>query len=366
METGATGLSADAPVSAEVLRAPSKARRVRATALGGAGVLIVLIAGFVTVNVVNTSAFGPHRPVEAYLDALVAGDADLSRTLISSGVGGDEDALLSDAVYGEAGGRLSGYEVQDVSTTDGTATVTADVVQGGLTTSVDFTLTRTGRAALLFDEWRLDGPEPVRDISMVVAEDLQAVTVNGAEVALPSGGTGPYAGLRSVALPALPGDYVVSPPAPSTYQSYGDEQRITVSVDADSAPSGVLFRAEATPAAESEAIARVTERLDACLASTEPAPGGCPNRSFMFGDPEDVRDPRWTLDREPTFLFEESYEPGVYGLRSVDAEATFSYERNTEFDRTKPPRWERAEDTQTLLISATVTVTGEELQVELD
>lgn len=326
---------------------------------------MLLVAGVITVNLVQQYAFGPAEPVETYLDALVAGEAEASRNLIGDGAG-RQDALLTDEVYGAAPGRISGYEISDTSTSGNSATVTAEVAQGGSTSSVGFTLTRSGRTGLIFDEWRLDGPEPVADIRFVVPEHLDALTVNGAEVLLPAGDADRYPGLRSVVLPALPGEYVVAPPAPTRYLSYGDEQRITVTPDPATPPGGVLFDAIPTPALEADAVARVVTALDGCIASTEDSPAGCPNRSYLFGDPEDVRDPRWTLDSAPTFTLEQSYEPGVYRLLSNDARATFSYERNAEFDNGKPPRWKREEDTQTLLISATVTVTGDTLEVELD
>lgn len=111
---------------------------------------------------------------------------------------------------------------------------------------------------------------------------------------------------------------------------------------------------------------RVEALLDACIASSDAAPAGCPNRSFLFGDPEDVRAPRWTLDRVPTYSLEKGYDPGVYRLTGHDAQATFSYERNIEFGRGEPARWTREEDPQPLLITATVTVSADELDVNLD
>ncbi|BBE24441.1 hypothetical protein MN0502_33240 [Arthrobacter sp. MN05-02] len=357
--SGSTATAAE-----DTLRPSPKNRPAPKTVVAGAAVATALIAGAVTIHLVNQSVFGPDKPVEAYLDTLVAGDAEASRRLLGTGVG--QDALLSDAVYEAAAGRPDAYEVLDVAITDGRATVTTEVTQEGSTSTIAFTLTRTGSTGVLFDQWRLDGPAPVTEVAMVVPEDLQSITVNGAQVALPAGDADRYAGLRSVSLPALPGQYVVSPPSPTTYLSYGAEQTVTVTADPASAPGGVLFEAEATPAVHAEAAAAVTAALDRCIASTEDSPSNCPNASFLFGDPQDVRDPRWTLDEEPTFTLQESYEPGVYRLLSDDAQATFSYERNAEFDPRKPARWEREEDPQRLLISATVTVTGETLAVDLD
>ncbi|MHA7146213.1 hypothetical protein ACX80U_16010 [Arthrobacter sp. TmT3-37] len=343
-----------------------KSRRATRTVVAGAAAATALVAGVVTVHLVNQSVFGPDKPVEAYLDTLVAGDAGASRGLLGTGVPDGQDALLSDAVYGAAAGRPDAYEVLDVAITDGSATVTTEVMQEGTSSTIDFTLTRTGSTGVLFDLWRLDGPVPVTEVGIVVPEDLQSVPVNGVEVTLPAGDTDRYAGLRSVSLPALPGQYVVSPPSPTTYLSYGAEQTVTVTADPASAPGGVLFEPEPTPAVQAEAAAAATAALDRCIASTEASPSNCPNASFLFGDPQDVRDPRWTLDKEPTFTLQESYEPGVYRLLSDDAQATFSYERNAEFDPRKPARWEREEDPQRLHISATVTVTGETLVVDLN
>jgi hypothetical protein len=340
--------------------------RTRGRAIwGGVVVAVVLIAAMVTIKLLDQTVFGPGRPVEAYLDALVAGDAEASRSILGRTPDDGQDALLANAVYGAADHRITGYELRDVSVNDDTATVTAHLTQDGSTSTLEFTLTRTGSAGVFFSEWRLDGPEPVADISMVIPEDLHTITVNGADVALPPGEAGQYPGLRSVVLPALPGEYVVPPPAPSRYLSYGTQQAVTVTADGV-ASRGVLVQPAATPAVMADAVAEVTAALDRCIASTEAAPSGCPNRSFMFGDPEDVHSPRWTLVEEPSFTLEQSYRPGVYRLWSDDARATFSYERNAEFDAGKLPRWTREEDTQRLSLGATVTVTGERIEVELD
>ncbi|MDN4609913.1 hypothetical protein [Arthrobacter burdickii] len=331
----------------------------------GVVVAVVLIAAIVTIKLVDQSVFGPDKPVEAYLDALVAGDAEASRSLLGRTPGDGQDALLSNAVYGTADQRITGYELRDISVNDDTATVTAQLMQDGSTSTLEFTLTRTGYTGVFFGEWRLDGPEPVTAISMVIPEDLQTLTVNGAGVALPPGEATPYPGLRSVVLPALPGEYVVSPPAPSRYLSYGAQQAVTVTADGV-ASRGVLVKPVVTPSVMTDAVAEVTAVLDRCIASTEAAPSGCPNRSYLFGDPEDVRDPRWALVGEPTFTLEQSYQPGVYRLWSDDAETTFSYERNAEFDGGKLPRWTRQEDTRRLSLGAIVTVTAEQIEVDLD
>lgn len=365
MDTGTTTPAPDAPTPGTAVEVPGRARRLRPPLIIGAALLLAVVAAVIGVALVNHTVLGPARAVEAYLDALVAGEAEKSRTLIGDGEGAPA-ILLSDAVYRSAEDRLTGYEVRDVTVLGDTATVAVELMQNGAATRYAFELTRTGRTAFVLDEWRLDGPEPLRDIRVLVDEGLGLLTVNGVGLALPPGGAARYPGLRSVTLPALPGRYVVSPPAPSAYLSYGSEQQVVVPVDPRSAPSGVLLEPAPTPAAEAEAVDRVEALLNACIASSDAAPAGCPNRSFLFGDPEDVRAPRWTLDRVPTYSLEKGYDPGVYRLTGHDAQATFSYERNIEFGRGEPARWTREEDPQPLLITATVTVSADELDVNLD
>ncbi len=342
------------------------ARRVKWLVATGGVLVLLLIGAVITINVVNQSVYGPDKPVEAYLDELVAGDVDAAHGVLPSAIGEDRDALLDDRVYGAAAHRISSYLIRDSSRTDDTATVTAELTQDGAVSTIDFELTRTGATGVFFDEWRLDGPEPLKEISMVVPEELQVLTINGTEVDLPAGDTGRYAGMRSVVLPALPGEYTISPPSASTYLSYGQEQSVMIPVDPAGVPRGVLLSTTPTPAAEAEAVAEVRAALDACIASAEASPQGCPNRAFLFGTANTIRGPGWTLDDEPTFSFEESYRPGVFTLLSDDAEATFSYERNAEVDSRKPPRWVPEEDTVRLYLRATVTVTAESVDVQVE
>ena len=341
-------------------------RRVKLLVAAGSGAVVVLLGAVITVNLVNESVYGPDEPVQAYLDALVAGDAAGSQDVLATGIGAGRDALLGNSVYGAAGQRISSYVITGSSRTDHTATVAVELTQDGEASTLDFTLTRTGSTGLFFDEWRLDGPEPLQEVSMVVPEELQAITVNGTQVELPPGDSGRYAGLRSVSLPALPGEYTITPPAASTYLSYGEEQRVLVPADPAVTPEGVLFSSVPTSAVEAEAVARVQEVLGACISSTEPSPEGCPNRAFLFGNPDTLRGASWNLDTEPTFSLEESYQPGVYTLVSDDATATYSYERNVEFNPRRAPRWEPEEDTVRLYLRATVTVTAESIDVRVD
>ncbi|KNC17251.1 hypothetical protein AC792_15085 [Arthrobacter sp. RIT-PI-e] len=343
-------------------------RRVKLLVAAGSTAVLVLLGAVITVNLVNESVYGPDEPVEAYLGALVAGDVTAAQEVLPSNVGEGRSALLDSAVYGAAQHRISSYTVTGSSRTDDTATVTVTVelTQDGEVSTRDLTLTRTGSTGVLFDDWRLDGPEPVNDVSIAVPQELRAVTVNGTEVELPVGDADSYTGLRSVTFPALPGEYTITPPAASTYLSYGDEQSVLVPAAPGGTPRGVLFASTPTPAVEAEATARVREVLTGCIASTEPSPRGCPNRAFLFGSPGTVRGANWVLDAEPTFTLDESYLPGVYTLLSDDAEATFSYERNVEFDPRRPARWEPEEDTVRLYLRATVTVAAESIDVRMD
>jgi len=83
-----------------------------------------------------------------------------------------------------------------VSVAGATARATDDLRQGAATTGIDFTITRTGSTGVFFDEWRLDGPVPLREISMVLPQYLQFITVDEAEVALPPGDAGEYVDAR--------------------------------------------------------------------------------------------------------------------------------------------------------------------------
>lgn len=70
-------------------------------------------------------------------------------------------------------------------------------------------------------------------------------------------------------LAVLPGSYIFDAPEGTDYLSFGSPQ--TVVVVPGAAPAEVAFYQSWTPAASTDAIAQVNERIATCMMSTPPA-----------------------------------------------------------------------------------------------
>lgn len=99
----------------------------------------------------------------------------------------------------------------------------------------------------------------------------QSIHVSGAATA--SRVNGAQVNLTSVAvsdvLAVLPGSYIFDAPEGTDYLSFGSPQ--TVVVVPGAAPAEVAFYQSWTPAASTDAIAQVNERIATCMMSTPPA-----------------------------------------------------------------------------------------------
>ena len=139
-----------------------------------------------------------------------------------------EQALLTDAIAGAAGERISGFEITG-SESDGDEgyLVTARVTQDSVTTTRVFHVERAGRAALVFPDWQM-GQTEYAFLSMEIPSGTTSILVNGQEVAVDSLAVEDGFAVAAV----LPGQYTVGLPASSEFVD-AEESTVFVSADPD-------------------------------------------------------------------------------------------------------------------------------------
>jgi hypothetical protein len=289
------------------LSQPRKKKRGRAALwISLAVVLVLLIAGGVVGGVLGTQANAPEREVEEYLTALVDGDAEDALAVSGEDVG-DGDVLLTDDVYGDADDRISGYELGETTITGDTAEVAATISQGDESYETTFTLSKAGKAFVVFDTWRLQAPELGVVSYSVEGPAETAVTVAGIDTtALEPAESG------SVELRALPGTYTV---ALASDDAFFAAEPITVNVlgfGADAATSTTADGAESntlvvtlTEGAVTAATEAVDAYIDGCAASTEFRPEGCPFSARGENPAYEYTNCVWTLEPRPAFTIGE-------------------------------------------------------------
>ncbi|WP_151199532.1 hypothetical protein [Cryobacterium sp. LW097] len=325
-------------VTATVPMTPEKKRRVRIVlAAVGAGVVVVLGAS-IAVSIVNQMVYSPQNQVESYLDALVAGDASAAVAIGDVDGSGEQGVLLTDKVLKATEGRITGFTITDVSTAGDTATVTADIDLDGVKEDASYTLTKSGKTALFFDNWTLD-PVWLPTVSVSVAPGIESVDVNGTVIELTS--EVQESGYLEVL--AFAGDYVIG--------SAGDAEWLaaepqTVQVGMVVSSGSAQLKLEPTAKFTSSIDEQVAEYLAGCAAQKVLNADDCPIYVFDYGTITDVV---WTIDEPAVTSLGNSYKNEWYLATEDRGSATVTY-TNTDY------RGQASPETATMNFSVNGTV----------
>jgi len=273
-------------------------------------VVLLVVGGIVGVNLGN-AAFAPENSVRAYLDALKRGDAAAALEL-SGAETTEADVLLTDEVYAEVDGRISRYRIEETVVEGDTATVTATITQAGEDYEQEFTLTKSGKAAVLFDTWSLDAPELATVSATVDAPEGTVTTVAGVDVSAAEPGEDGALTLR-----ALPGSYEVAVTETDWYSAEAQTATV-VGFGEKASPEAVDLTVALTDTGREAATDAVDAFLDQCVASGQLEPEGCPFGATGGTPGYQYTNIVWTLDPRPTFSIGE-YRDGAWSVTTDSA-----------------------------------------------
>ncbi|SIH77040.1 Uncharacterised protein [Mycobacteroides abscessus subsp. abscessus] len=283
--------------------------RKKATVVGvisGVSVLVI-VAALIVVTQVNGRMFGPEAAVEKYLDRLADGDAEGALSIADVDVPAEQRQLLTNDVLGAAKALPTDITVADADVSDDQATVSATFDLGGSKSTTDFSLVKSGKTALFFDDWKLQSPE----LSYLAVETpgLTTVKVNGIDVDTDG---------SQLALPAFPALYEVGLAEQTELISADPIEARTFfagSVD-DADMEGVepaLLAAQPTDAFRSEVDKQVKTLIDSCAQKTVAQPDGCPFGSFS-AESYDATNIKWSTSSYPTVTVADSSSDPYYDL----------------------------------------------------
>jgi hypothetical protein len=242
---------------------------------GGAILLVILVA--IAVSILNTSVFSPDRPVRAYLDDLVTGNA--AHAIRDGGLSKSAatDAVLTKGMSSKTHGRVTSYSITGVTTSSETGEVTVTERQGGRSSSTTYTVQKSGTTALFFPNWKLSSVA-LPTLSVQVSNGVEALDVNGVTVSLSKS----EKSAGEVDLRAFPGDYTVGLGGGSKWLTATSH---SVSISAGGIGSTADASVEVRPSAalKTEVTNQIATFLAKCAAETTLNPPGCPLESFGFG-----------------------------------------------------------------------------------
>lgn len=338
-QTKANQHAVGAPLaSASSAMTPATKRRWMLSSIVAGVVIVLVIAGSITVNALGNGTYGPQKKVEAYLQALVDGKASEAAKILNPNVTDDKRVFLTDDVYSKAENRPSSFIVGETEVDDKTATVSARVTQNGKEFPLTFNLEKEGKQAVIFDDWRVsDGPGFTE---VEYARGAETLTVNGAEVKAVASfpldapdGTDAGAPLEPFKYPVYPGTYTFSAPKASKYLTYGEDIKVTVHPDGtfDQPSDGgnmdtlaVGFKQSYTQAVIDDATSQVNERIKSCVGTTERVPAKCKTASweYSYGKETQILSRAWSVTPDPVVMNNDS-EYG-YSLSQQEELSTLS------------------------------------------
>lgn len=241
------------------------------------GGLLVIVLTVASVPLLNLVFYTPARTVEAYVAAVVAGDAERAFSYLSSPTPTSTTALSEDVL--KAAVDLPRNAKATVTSSDeDSAKVGLDYTLGSRPQHVDLDLVKLPAAAGLFSRWAIQQKQwPTLDLDV---SGSSSVTVNGFSV---------NAGVVPVLFPAT---YLVGFDG-AYLKSKTERAQITRPADAPK----ISLAPEPTPKLQEAVKEQVATSLKDCVKSKTLFPTGC-----VFGyetDNEIIGDVKWSMVKEP-------------------------------------------------------------------
>ena len=276
------------------MSAPSLARGTRKPAsplrvalLWGLGLVLAVIAAIVSILAVAGTQ-GPDQPVDAYLDALQAGDGGRALGALHAQVPSGSAALLNGAPLRDSMSRIRDLNVGTAqSAGNGRETVPVTFTSGGKSYRSDFLVEQTGSDWLFFPRWSIvPGQLPTLQASVV---NSARATINGAAVNMPSGRNsfpvfypGSYVG-------SLPGEYFAAAP-------------VTTVVPQRTSQESLSLDTKATPALTTAINAKAKDFLDQCAKTASSQQRLQPDCPFSYSTDNRIVDGTiaWSITQYPS------------------------------------------------------------------
>ena len=338
---------------------PATKKRIRLIAIIVGALILLAVLATVAFSVLSRTVFGPDNQAEDLLRSVTDGNASQAAEIANPNVSSGQRALLTDDVYGAAQNRISSYELKDTTIDGNRATVNATVTQDGVTTPVALPMVSDSRDGL-FKSWRVDetaGVPLYQALSVEVPAGVGELSVNGKKVPVDAQGQ-PH----TVEYTVLPGDYAVGVGSSSKYVTYGGDQVAEIRAGSPSSAPVMSFQPSFTPALEEDVTKQLNATLDRCARSTEFEPEGCPFGYSIYGDDKDYRNPRWSIQRYPTYSVS-SYGSQPTFTTDRSGEVRLDYQYNEEYDDDEPADWTDRDTTSSVSGYGTVSVSGDKLTI---
>ncbi|MHA7304389.1 zinc ribbon domain-containing protein [Arthrobacter sp. TMN-49] len=355
-ETGAAARPG-APVLIE--RTPLSKKQKRNLIIAGGAVALVAVlvgGGAIAVNTVR-GANGPDKVIDAYLQALVSGDAERALEISDPSIPNAQRVLLTNEIYGKATKRPDGFTILKTTMGEEQANVQVELRQNGEKVETNYVLVKSD-PSLLDDHWKLKETKP-GTVTISSSSSLSSVLVNGFEVSLAGLAESASSSYSSYQLPAFPGNYDLDLPSSSKYLS-AEPAAAVVSIHPGNSHRSVELALDTNDAFDKAVGEKVSALLAKCSEQKTLEPVDCPFSTYEYSDTRNVS---WKTTTEPVIETYPDMDGGWRLRTSTTGKATASFERDTSYG-SDSPKWEKKTYDSQIYVSGTATVDKDELSVE--
>lgn len=329
---------------------PLTAKQKTGIIIGAVVVGVIAVLG-IAYAVLNATVFSPQSVADRYVAALSSGDYEEANNIADPQLDQDQRLLLTNKAAQTENATITNARVTGITdSADGSKLVNVTYTISGEQVNDTFTMTPAGSRFLIFRDWTVTTPL-LKEITVSTDAATPGLTINGVEVGEENAVSGSFG--SDLVFKVYPGTYRIAVTETEFITESGDGP-VTVSTNGS---TYAYTSVEATDALVQAIQDELDAQLQACAASTEGEPEGCPFSMYTFSE-DHYRNVTWSITESPEVDY---IDLGSGEFMTSGGEATATYEYRQYDDS-----WEPDDYTDYIYVYGSFTIDGDQVNVTMD
>ena len=329
---------------------PLTAKQKTGIIIGAVVVGVIAVLG-IAYAVLNATVFSPQSVADRYVAALSSGDYEEANNIADPQLDQDQRLLLTNKAAQTENATITNARVTGITdSADGSKLVNVTYTISGEQVNDTFTMAPAGSRFLIFRDWTVTTPL-LKEITVSTDAATPGLTINGIEVGEENAVSGSFG--SDLVFKVYPGTYRIAVTETEFITESGDGPA-TVSTNGS---TYAYTSVEATDALVQAIQDELDAQLQACAASTEGEPEGCPFSMYTFSE-DRYRNVTWSITESPEVDY---IDLGSGEFMTSGGEATATYEYRQYDDS-----WEPDDYTDYIYVYGSFTIDGGQVNVTMD
>lgn len=329
---------------------PLTAKQKTGIIIGAVVVGVIAVLG-IAYAVLNATVFSPQSVADRYVAALSSGDYEEANNIADPQLDQDQRLLLTNKAAQTENATITNARVTGITdSADGSKLVNVTYTISGEQVNDTFTMTPAGSRFLIFRDWTVTTPL-LKEITVSTDAATPGLTINGIEVGEENAVSGSFG--SDLVFKVYPGTYRIAVTETEFITESGDGP-VTVSTNGS---TYAYTSVEATDALVQAIQDKLDAQLQACAASTEGEPEGCPFSMYTFSE-DRYRNVTWSITESPEVDY---IDLGSGEFMTSGGEVTATYEYRQYDDS-----WEPDDYTDYIYVYGSFTIDGDQVNVTMD